>query len=189
MRELMGKFLRSICLACFWLAVSAPGVKGGGVETPASFFTNVAERLLRSQFDLSLSRIQVYPTNQYTPAVHRLLQVAANLYDASTHSSDPVTGLAFPSVFRPLFACDGANVTICGYTNDNDPVTAKNWFGASPEGIPMVVGAKKGLPNFNEFIFQTAVQFTRKLEVGRPLTNSLPNQTNQLLLLSISNLF
>src|SRR5207248_2823122 len=83
----------------------------------------------------------------------------------------------------------GATVFICGYTNDNDAATARTWFADNPEGIPMVIGAKKGLPNFNEFVFQTAVQYSRKLEVGRPATNSLPNQTNQILLLSLSNLF
>ena len=46
--------------------------------------------------------------------------------------------------------------------------------------FPMVLGAKKGLPNFNEFVFQTAVQVTRKLELVRPSTDSPPNQTNQM---------
>ena len=140
--------------------------------------------LLQPQFGLGVTRIQVRPVNQYTPAVHRLLQVAANLYDATTNTSS----LALPSVFRPLFASSGSNVFICGYTNDNDAGTARSWFANSPDGIPMVVGAKKGLPNFNEFVFQTFVQFTRKLEVSRPATNLPPNQTNQILLLSISNL-
>lgn len=36
-------------------------------RNPAAVFTNVAERLLRSEFGLSLAHIQLYPTNQYTP--------------------------------------------------------------------------------------------------------------------------
>jgi hypothetical protein len=51
-------------------------------STPVSFFTNVASRLLASELKVNLSRIQVYPTNQYTPSVHRLLQVTANILDA-----------------------------------------------------------------------------------------------------------
>ena len=45
---------------------------------PSNFFTNVASRLLSSQLNVDLNHIQIYPTNQYTPAVHRLLQVTAN---------------------------------------------------------------------------------------------------------------
>jgi hypothetical protein len=35
--------------------------------------------------DLNLNHIQIYPTNQYTPSVDRLLQVMANLYDTCTN--------------------------------------------------------------------------------------------------------
>ena len=64
--------------------------------------------------DVDLTHIQVYPTNQYTPAVHRLLQVAANIYEAT--STNP-----YPTVFRPLFSRDagglGSNLFISGFTN------------------------------------------------------------------------
>src|SRR6202167_6223378 len=63
---------------------------------PLNFFTNVASRLLSSQLGVNLTCLQIYPTNQYTPAVHRLLQVSANIYDATTTNY-------YPSVFRPLF--------------------------------------------------------------------------------------
>src|SRR5579862_2680952 len=83
--------------------------KGGALITdlsPTGFFTNVATRLLSSelnQYNLSLTNIPVYPTNEYTPAVHRLLQVTANLYECITNRTlglipeDPYC----PSVFRP----------------------------------------------------------------------------------------
>src|SRR5206468_8980890 len=133
-------------LICIWLAASARAQVLDFVETPTSFFTNIAERLLQSQLNLSLTRIPVSPVNEYSPAVHRLLQVAANLYDASTNGFDPLTGISFPSVFRPLFRSEGSNVFICGYTNDNDARTAPSWFANSPDGIPMVIGPKKGVP-------------------------------------------
>ena len=70
-------------------------------ECPVDFFTNVASRLLSKELNVNLAQIEIYPTNQYTPAVHRLLQVSANIYDATT------TNL-YPTVFRPLFGTDGA---------------------------------------------------------------------------------
>ena len=77
-------------------------------HSPTDFFTNVAARLLKSelgQLNLDLNNIQVYPTNQYTPSVHRLLQLTANLYDSTTNR---MLGLTpeypyCPSVFRPIF--------------------------------------------------------------------------------------
>ena len=48
-------------------------------DSPLDFFTNVAARVLQTEMGVDLIHIQVYPTNQYTPAVHRLLQVTANL--------------------------------------------------------------------------------------------------------------
>ena len=58
-------------------------------------------------------------------------------------------------------------------------------------GVPAVIGAKKGFPNFNEFAMQTQVQVTRKLQFRRPDGSSvLPvNQTNQMFVVTISNLF
>ncbi len=179
-------FKFAAAVVCLSIMASARGGTLG--DTPTSFFTNMAERLLQSQLNMSLTHLEVSPTNHYFPAVHRLLQVAANLYDADSSSSNPPGTLGGPSVFRPLFSRDGSTVFICGYTNDNNAASARGWPATAPAGIPMVIAAKKGLPNFNELVFQTAVQFTRKLEVGRPNTNSLPNQTNQILLLSISNL-
>jgi len=64
-----------------WLVFAGIGAQAGPVVTldsPIGFFTNVAARLLQSQLGLSLTNIQLYPTNQYTPSVHRLLQVAAS---------------------------------------------------------------------------------------------------------------
>src|SRR5215472_3154159 len=55
------------------------------LDSPIGFFTNVAARLLGSELNVSLNHIQIYPTNEYTPAVHRLLQLTANLYDAATN--------------------------------------------------------------------------------------------------------
>src|SRR5262249_32844501 len=58
-------------------------------------------------------------------------------------------------------------------------------------GIPLVIGARKGLPNFNKFVAETLVQVTRKLQFHRK--NNSPtesvNLTNQLYLLGITNTY
>src|ERR1017187_9259852 len=81
-------------------------------STPISFFTNVASRLLSCELNVNLGQLQVYPTNQYTPAVHRLLQVTANILDAQNTNF-------YPSIFRPLFSEDASN----------------HWFGVRITGI------------------------------------------------------
>ena len=44
-------------------------------------------------------------------------------------------------------------------------------------GIPLVIGAKKGFPNFNEFAMQTQVQVTRKLQFHRPGLHDLGRES------------
>ena len=43
-----------------------------------------------------VTNIPIYPVNYYTPAVHRLLQLAANIYDASTNKGLSSTGSFAP---------------------------------------------------------------------------------------------
>jgi hypothetical protein len=160
----------------------------------------------------SLTNIPAYVNGQYvySSAAQRVLQLAANIYDASTNSY-------YPSVFRPLFRKDAfGNIFVIGYTNLNsgnipntvssqyDPqlsvpsdAAAVSALSAIPTGplnplyniygIPWIIGAKKNLPNFNEFSMQDVVQCTRLLQVTRKDTNSLPNQTNQMYLFSVTN--
>jgi len=177
-------------------------------STPISFFTNVASRLLSSELNVNLSQLQIYPTNQYTPAVHRLLQVTANILDAQNTNF-------YPSVFRPLFSVDASNnVFIIGYqqvsnvSGTADPQLAPPYpvselvdFGGNPSptadgngpvnvyGVPWVIGAKQGLPNFNQLSLVSAAQITRKLEVTRSSLNprTASYSTNQMYLMGISN--
>jgi len=133
----------------------------------------------------------------YSPAVNRLLQLAANIYDATTNryydNLQPLTPL--PTVFRPYFNMTvtptTTNVYICGFTevtnvneadlplsrpynlyNPNDlaqlRTTGPNYINVY--GVPMIIGAKKGFPNFNEFYMESAFQLTRKLMVTRQST-------------------
>jgi hypothetical protein len=177
-------------------------------ESPIGFFTNVASRLLSSELNLELTRIEIYPTNQYTPAVHRLLQVAANIYDASTNRYyDPVpntNAISLPTVFQPVFSVESGSVYITNFVEVTDTSIFTNAlrnlnYGPSvvaalqPNdlvfGVPLIIGAKKGFPNFNEFAMQNAFQLARKLQVTRT-SPAAPLNTysyNQMLILSITN--
>ncbi len=153
-----------------------------------------------------IGNIPVLVSNQfvYTPAVNRLLQLAANMYDATTTSP-------YPSVFRPMFTAvqDGnyRDLFITGYTDvpsvsgpgDSQLATPHDVYDvayvlAVPNsvqniyGVPWIIGAKKGLPNFNEFYSRNAVQVTRKLQFTR--INGLQpgaTATNEMFIMSITN--
>ena len=55
-------------------------------------------------------------------------------------------------------------------------------------GIPWIIGAKKGFPNFNEFSLESAFQITRKLQYMRN-TNTWQYASNQMYIMSITNFF
>jgi hypothetical protein len=195
--------------------------------TPLEFFTNAANRMLlyyssnwlagnptaylaafNTNAAFGIGNIPVLVSNQmvYSPAVNRVLQLAANIYDASTNSP-------WPSVFRPTFTVvrNGTynNVFITGYTYvasvagpgaliftqpaDAATVAATYTGKVGPTvniyGVPWIIGAKKGLPNFNRFDMLNAVQVERKLQVTKPYFGATLDlfRTNQMYLFCISN--
>jgi hypothetical protein len=160
----------------------------------------------------------------YSPAVNRIVQLAANIYDASLWTNNPNTGVSnYPSVFRPIFwktnEFVGVNrlpvtdVYIRGYqyvveplvTNGNPIFTTPVEVNALPFGlttsnvwgVPWIIGAKKGFPNFNTFEWQSSVFIERELQFTRsetnPATGQFPfgriYQTNQMYVIGISNIF
>jgi hypothetical protein len=199
---------------------------------PIQFFTNAAVRLLQNagystglgftnlllanSSGLAGFQIQVYPTNFYTPNVHRLLQVAANIYDAITNRTFGITSASngFPTIFRPVFRRSGTNVFITAYGEVTDTtlvnqqtaprmldltspidVSSVPVLGVAPApnlagepmvyGFPLVIGAKKGYPNFNTLALLSTIQASRKLEFKK--VNGVVQYTNQMYMLSISN--
>ena len=192
-------FPLGLVFCCLGTALNAQPIS---VENPTAFFTNVADRLLSSELGMSLNRIQLFPTNQYTPAVHRLLQVAANMYDAATNRS-PTDYPFLPTVFRPLFTNQQGTIYICGYAEETGTniLTAPLRDLASPDdrqalqatdmvrGIPAIIGARKGFPAFNELGMQTQVSVTRRLQFLRASSSGPITETNQMYLLAISNSF
>ncbi len=156
-----------------------------------------------------IGNIPVLVSNQfvYSSAVNRLLQLAANMYDASTNSF-------YPSVFRPVFTNDGVNVFISGYQqivgnfvlpssgalpypstqlplSQAEDVTALLNQGAGTYsnniyGVPWIIGAKKWLPGFNQFSMVNSAQFERLLLLARNYVGG-PIRTNQMIVMSGNN--
>ena len=162
-----------------------------------------------------VGNIPVLVSNQfvYSSSVNRLLQLAANLYDATTNNTFAL-GKNYPSVFRPLFSLDaggyGTNVFISGYTNITTVSGTNDWQLASPYyisaiattfskpvtnlavnvyGVPWIIGVKKGFPNFNEFVMENVVGVTRRLQLTRNTNTSPPTMTgtNQMYLMSFNS--
>jgi len=195
-----GALLALIGLSASARVVSDPADRLG-------FFTVMADKMLRSTFPFGITNIPVCSNGVfvYTPAVQRLLQLSANLCDASNTNF-------FPSVFRPLFANDAtSNLFIIGYvqvtnvTDASDPQLAWPYAPAqlagakgtpissangpiNVYGVPWIIGAKKGLPGFNQLSLVTLAPVTRKLEVNRTSSN-WPSiyHTNQMYIMAITN--
>jgi hypothetical protein len=162
-----------------------------------------------------LTNIPVYVNGQfvYSPAVNRILQLAANMYDATVNSF-------YPDVFRPIFEHDNlGNVFIVGYTNISSasggantvsgttdlqlstphdiadlpnlsksytPITDTNGY-VNVFGVPWIIGAKKGLPNFNQFAMQNEFWIERKLQVTHPSPTSKAYKVSQSFIIGITN--
>jgi hypothetical protein len=134
-----------------------------------------------------ITNIPVWVNDQfvYAPAVQRVLQLAANICDATTNRT-AVLGHDFPSVFRPLFTRNNlGNVFITAYAKVDivsgsgdvvfsapfNPVQLATPTAASIPvniyGVPWIIGAKKGFPSFNELSMDSVVTITRKMQVTR----------------------
>ncbi|HXF11180.1 MAG TPA: hypothetical protein VN625_10380, partial [Desulfuromonadaceae bacterium] len=188
---------------------------------PAGFVLPQLDRNYLATFHVngpfSVTNIPVLVSNQfvYTPAVNRLLQMAANIYDATSTNR-------YPSVFRPIIYSvlenGWTNIYVHGYQQVNGvalpydfekapftmPVDIRSGTNLYPGvvagqgvvytninvyGVPWIIGAKKYIPNFNEFAIETSVHVERKLEVMRDTNTSPPTmlRTNQMYVMSISN--
>ena len=186
---------------------------------PTGFFTNVAMALFQ-QMDLhdfngnlvTVTNIPIYEDpalfggtniNYYTPAVQRILQLAANIFDATTNRFIGDGPTNYPTVFRPIFNSHNGIATIIGYAEVSNPaeaflptLNASDFIkvdqpansSVNMYGVPWVIGAKKGFPNFNEFSMENALTVWRKLTFTNFTTNP-PWFTNQTFGLDITNSF
>ena len=156
-------------------------------------------------FGLASIPVQVNGNFVYAPAVNRVLQLAANLYDASTNNF-------FPSVFRPTFwvtnEFGSKNIYINGYTylstvnGSGDSVFSPPYDAGylaatyansvlsslvNIYGVPWIIGAKKGLPGLDQFSMINSVFVQRRLEVQRNVQTGVVLSTNQLIQMNIAN--
>jgi hypothetical protein len=187
MRTAMLKLCSALALVLAWGALIGGGTRAQAAlpwDAPEAFFAQVADGLLAQQLGVRLTNIQIAPVNQYDAAVHRLLQVTANVFDATSTN-------AFPSVFRPRFTTNGGAVFLTGFTHDNRASTLPDWLASNPYRVPLVIAARKGFPAFNEFVLRTDVVTQRKLQLMRPsnVPGTMPNGTNQMYTLTLSNFF
>jgi hypothetical protein len=206
-------------LALMLFASTAVGNPQLDTSNPTSFFTNVAMAMFQ-QMDLrdfngdlvTVTNIPIYedPTvsgganvNYYTPAVHRVLQLAANIYDATTNRFIGGGPTNYPTVFRPIFSSENGVVRVIGYQevtnsfeaflpmlNASDFVQVNQPVNSSVNmyGVPWVIGARKGFPNFNEFSMENALTVFRKLQFTNVVAHP-PWMTNQVYELNLTNTF
>lgn len=187
------------------------GVRAWG--RPLGIYYRISDTLVRTNF--SITNLQVYvpiqanpillPSqyqNEYTPTIHRILQVAANIYD---NMNDKGTYPHPPTVFVPNFARFGNSVIISGFTEaTDDRLLNRTWRDVSDAatntvagtiltnnnfyGQHMVIGAKKGHPNFNELALQANVGVSRKLNATRQnVTSTNLLGTNQMFVVNMEH--
>ena len=173
-----------------------------------------------ANFSITNFGIQIWPRvhpsqPQYSAGIHQRLQQAANIADIVTHQNQfrlparfaTTESNKFPLVFRPQFDVRDTGIYINNFvevTNNALPQLHGDWWDLNIStnhtklepnnnvwGIPWVIAAKKGLPNFNEFGVLTTMELTRKLEINKGRQNAPRSfwRTNQMLSLSVSNLF
>jgi len=190
-----------------------PGMETNTIGwTPLDFFTNAADKMIRTYTAawygannaFSLTNIPVFVNGYfvYSPAVNRLLQLAANMYEATTNS-------IYPNMYRPYFSTrQGTNVYISGFTLVNPvdasiltipidltdagalaQVTAAPPHQPNVYGVPWIIGARKGFPNFNQIAVNNLFEITRRLKVSRQhLSDPVSTYTyQQQYLLAVSN--
>src|ERR1039458_1021072 len=136
------------------------------------------------------------------------------MYDATTNRTDLTKYPYLPTIFRPVFSGLAAGVrgggsgqiSIVGYqevTSADTPILVGATFPhdlSDPAdrtvkpldmvyGIPLVIGAKKGLPNFNKLASEMMVQVTRKIQYHRPgdSTTEPVNEIDQMYIIGLSN--
>lgn len=180
-----------------------------GRPLPELFFLSVVTNLLArepalasfvtNRFNGTVLSIPVYtnrstlstnlplPGPLYSARLHQILQIAANIFEATTGSKNGEAYPYYPTVFRPRFFTDATGVYIVDYVLLNDADVPRLRTGAwawrdldlddvfgSPVGgtdlvygIPLIIGARQGLPSFNELGVISVAQATRKVTLYR----------------------
>ena len=99
-----------------------------------NFFTN--HFVVKTNHTLELTNITVYPFNQYTPVLHRLLQVTANLHETAGNSRewDPRQAYVAGDMVRRF----GRYYVASAGSSNMDPTNATSWALSACPGLPHV---------------------------------------------------
>jgi len=169
-------------------------------------FTNRADQLLRPKWGFGVNEIPIFcstnPLVRYNGGVHYLLQQAVNAYDQTNHTDGDFD---FPSVFRPQFGVVSNDLCVTALitnwvevTDDYGDIMARPFKTANDStlatednvwGIGLIIGFKPAVPIFNEFSYANTFNVFRKLEFTRTQPATRPVSTNQMYVLSLSNVF
>jgi hypothetical protein len=162
--------------------------------------TNAAVR-----YNSHIHRMLQLAANVVDAAMPRFNSPAAN---GATNVT--ANGVLMPSVFRPIFLATNINgvhlLYIVGFANDvqdgrvvrqalfsnnafRDPSDPNIQPNDTVWGVPWIVGAVKGLPEFNQYSYATEIDLERKLQFSLRQPQTPPQYTNQFYLLSVSNVF
>ena len=159
------------------------GIHGAVVETNGNrrYLTNYS-------YDARVHRAMQVAANIYDGANNRFLgQGAEQINPPSVFRPIVYEDSRSPGILRlhgyqeilggtPAFLTNRPWVTLDQATNlldlsrPEENKTSRDAFNVF--GIPWVVGAKKGLPNFNQALWQTVIQPTRRLVIRRPNRSS-----------------
>ncbi len=175
-------------LAVLLLAGNLHAAPGFDTSSPVNYFSSIANRFFITQTNfiiplpwpvfvpgvgfqnglptnISTGFIPVYPTNYYTPSVHRILQLSANVYDASTNKTSAAPDdFDYPSVFWPVFGANFTtdptqpNIWIKGYVEVTNAVGANADYNfpayslsVSSDRLAILMNAIGGSNNFNVY--------------------------------------
>jgi len=180
-------FLREPALAFIVTNPPPPGISLTPLRIP--IYTN---RAFGGAFSTITTNFPL-PGPLYAGRIHQILQLAANIHEATAGPKQGETVPYFPSVFRPRFErANNGDVYITDYTlvglagEVTPPAMWKDLDAGdslSPNdlvyGIPLIIGARKGFPNFNEVAVMTTAEATRKLTVFRSVSNAEPHTIEQ----------
>jgi hypothetical protein len=147
------------------------------------------------------------PGPLYSGRIHQILQQVANIHDATTGPKIRESLPYYPSVFRPQFVqlangnvyitnytlFTGSGLTLMNSTNfpwrdleSGERLTGGGGANDSVYGVPLIIGARKGFPNFNELAVMTTADVTRKLTIFRSTAGAEAERTNQLLTVKVT---
>jgi len=144
----------------------------------------------------------------YSARIHQILQQAANILDAMSGSKTGEKFPFYPTVFRPrckyengvVYIKDFRRVEVDVPFEKPDTIWKRPWralpvdaaqvdYDDNVYGVPFIIGARNGFPNFNEVAYQTVAMATRRLMFRKEPAATSFSKVEQNMHLEIKNQF